>query len=90
MIEINKTLQTAIRHGDMTRSDVEQYVMQYSMSDIISTCAELLMRYSIDRVPKIVISQEDFNNHFRLVGYGEDNTTREKRGRKPKEVEQPL
>ena len=86
MIELNRIQQAQVRRGELTRTDLEAIVMSNPLGDIVTTCVELLIRFSFDRTPKIVISEEDFNNHFRLVGRSEDGG-KETRGRKPKTVE---
>lgn len=86
MIEINRTLQASIKNGTTNQQEIEQYVMQFPLSEIVSTCAELLIKYNLDRTPKIVITEDEFNAHFRIAGLKEDGT-RERRGRRPKVME---
>ena len=86
MIELNRIQQAQVRRGEITRTELQAIVMSNPVGDIVTTCVELLIRFSFDRTPKIVITEEDFNNHFRLVGRSEDGGI-ETRGRKPKSIE---
>ena len=83
MIELTRIQQAQVRRGELTRTELEAIVMSHPIGEIVETCTELLVRASYDKYPKIVISEEAFNYHFRLVGRSEDGG-KETRGRKPK------
>lgn len=89
MIELNRTQQAQIRRGELTRTELESIVMSYPMGDIITTCVELLIKDSFATTPKIVLTQREFNSHFRIIGMKDDGTT-EKRGRPKKEQEEEI
>ena len=88
MIPIKKTMIDGLKRGEVSPEIVKNHLMlNYNMGEILDLVVELLSKYEDN--PKIPISKEDFEAHFRFIGMKEDGTV-EKRGRKPKEIEQPL
>lgn len=69
---------------NQTKEEIVDFLLKnYSITQIVEELAEFIMNYS-QPTPKIVISQEDFDAHFRIRGTREDGE-KENRGRKPKE-----
>lgn len=90
MIELPKNIVLQMRHGGIKEDDIKDYLMvNYNMSQIVDTCAELLIRYTFSVNSRIAISQEDFDNHFRIIGVKADGTL-ETRGRRKKETDLEL
>ena len=77
-----------LKRGEVSAEEVKNHLMlNYNISEILDFVCELLMKFEDN--PKIPISKEDFEAHFRLIGYKEDGTP-EPRGRKKKfELENP-
>lgn len=89
MIELTRQTILQLRHGALTKEDLQKQLLNYPMSEIVETCAALLMETGIQSTPtKITITQEQFDAHFRIAGLKEDGT-KETRGRKPKQQEAP-
>ena len=88
MIPIRRTMIDGLKRGEVSAEEVKNHLMlNYNISEILDFCVELLSKY--EETTKIPISREDFEAHFRFIGTKEDGTT-ETRGRKKKEIEQPL
>lgn len=86
MIKLTTTQQAQVRKGDLTKEELQTLVLSHNMGEIVETCVTLLIENCTNYPSKIVITEEDFKNHFRFVGMSEDGTP-ENRGRKPKTQE---
>lgn len=91
MINIPKNLVKAVADGSEQPIALESYIMHnYSMGEIISSFAELLITSETYTRQPIAVSQEEFNaiaSLFKVKGQRvlEDGTiTEETRGRRPK------
>ena len=79
----NKDL-NAVKAGQI---GVDELLEKYPLKSLISDLIELVKEQP-SVAPKVVITQEQFNNHFRIVGVNPDGT-QQKRGRK-KKVEEDI
>ncbi len=86
MIPIKRTMIDGLKRGEVSAEEVKNHLMlNYNISEILDFCVELLSKY--EDSPKIPISREDFEAHFRFIGMKDDGTP-EQRGRKRKEPRQ--
>ena len=86
MIPIKRTMIDGLRRGEVSPEIVKNHLMlTYNMGEILDLVVELLSKYEDN--PKIPISREDFEAHFRFIGMKEDGTP-EQRGRRRKEPRQ--
>lgn len=87
-INLPRNVVSQIRSGEMTEEELKhQLMLNYSIADIVETGAHLLMVTYMNSTPKISISQEEFESHFRIIGVKSDGSI-ERRGRKRKGQEE--
>lgn len=77
----NSEIVSNIRNGEATVEMIEKYLMEnHPITDIVRSLAEYLKDDS--GYKPIIISQQQFEKHFRLTGIRSDGS-QETRGRKP-------
>lgn len=86
MIAIDRQIYKRYKDGEISVKQVADYLLRtYPVTEIALALAETL---DFDFKP-ITLTQEEFNQHFRIRGIKPDGTE-EKRGRKPKGDTLPL
>lgn len=83
MITVDRTIAKQFLNGELSTKQFADYLLRtFPVTEIALALAENF-EYEQDMKP-IVISQDEFNAHFRIRGTRTDGET-ERRGRKPKD-----